>query len=657
MNRAALNNPKVDVDRFHLRLLVAFFICVLLLGVLAARLFFLQVLKYDFYHTQAEANRIALVPVAPSRGLILDRNGVVLAHNYSAYTLEITPSKVDDLKTTIESLRTVLPVAAKDEKRFYKLLEESKDFAPIPIRTRLTDEEIARFASQAYRFPGVEIQARLFRNYPLGESTSHVLGYIGRISEADADALDDAGKLTNYKGSDHIGKTGLEQQYEDQLHGTTGYAEVETDANNRAVRTLRTTPPVPGNNLVLSLDVRLQQYAEQLFAGRRGALVAIDPRDGGVLALVSEPGYDPNSFVDGIDADTWRDLNDSPDHPLTNRALRGTYPPGSTFKPFMALSALNLGIRTPNQITFDPGYFQLPGGSHQWRDDKPGGHGAVDLHKAIVVSCDTYFYKLASDMGIDHLSQQMTQYGFGHKSGIDLPGELDGILPSQQWKQQRFAKYPEVVRRWYAGDVVSIGIGQGYNAYTPLQMAVATAMIANRGKIVQPHVVKDIQLPNGKMTPLPVSPPRQLAIKPENLELINQAMIDVVRAGTAAGISKGLQYTLAGKTGTAQVYSLKGSKYSAHHTEEHLRDHAWFIAYAPAEHPTIALAVIVENAGFGATSAAPIARKVIDFHLLGAAAAGPPVTPDMPAKKPAASPAAAVPAKPASPQGDDDESD
>lgn len=662
MSFNGFDHAQQDSQRFQIRLLVALFCCLVLSGLLIYRYFVLQVVRYTYFHTQAEANRISLVPVPPSRGLILDSKGVVLAHNYSAYTLEITPDNVENIEGTITELSKILPITNKDKKRFYKLMAESKDFVSFPIRTKLSDEEVARFAAQAWRFPGVEIQARLFRNYPHGESASHLIGYIGRISDKDKlalsagctpegtkDATTTPCLLPNYKGTDHIGKMGLEQSYESELHGKTGYAEVETDANNRAVRTLRRTAPEPGNNIQLSVDIKLQQYIEKMFNGRRGSLVAIDPRNGGILAMVSLPGFDPNLFVDGIDPDNWKALNDNPDHPLTNRATRGTYPPGSTFKPFMAMAALHAGVRTPKQSISDPGYFILPGAAHQFRDDKPGGHGSVDMHKSIVASCDTYYYKLAWDMGIDRIHEQLKPFGFGQLTGVDLAGELNGILPSKQWKQKRFSRYPANVQKWYAGDVVSIGIGQGYNSYTPIQLAQATAIIASRGKVFHPHLVHEIQPVNGGKPRL--VEPRPLTVlnrKTEDWDLVQQAMVDVVKNGTATGISHGLKYNLAGKTGTAQVYSLKGAKYSASSIHEKLRDHSWFIAFAPAEKPTIALAVIVENGGFGATAAAPLARKTIDYYLLGPEAAGPAVPPvDTKSKKPkaTASAASAMPAK------------
>ncbi|HTS51849.1 MAG TPA: penicillin-binding protein 2, partial [Burkholderiales bacterium] len=503
---------------------------------------------------------------------------------------------------------------------FRKLLEEGHDFASLPIRTRLNDVEVARFAVNKFRFPGVEIRARLFRHYPNGEVASHVIGYIGRITQGDLDKLEDDGLAANYTGSDFIGKVGLEGRYEANLHGTTGFEEVETDANGRAVRTLRSTLPVSGNNLLLSLDARLQEVAERVFGERRGALVAIEPSTGGVLALVSKPGFDPNQFVDGIDPQNWEALNSSPDHPLNNRALQGMYPPGSTFKPFMALAALELGKRNPHHAIYDPGYFILGGaGGHPYRDWKKGGHGMVDLHKAIVVSCDTYFYGVAQDLGIDNIHEFIGQFGFGKRTGIDIDGEAGGLLPSQEWKMRRFAQNP-LQQKWFTGDTISVGIGQGYNLATPVQLAQAVSIIANKGAIFRPHVVRHIQDgQTNKLTSIEIEPVGTIPLHPENLKLVRDAMVDVTRpGGTAAAAGAGAAYRFAGKTGTAQVVAMKqNEKYDERRVQERHRDHALFIAYAPADAPTIALAVLVENGGHGASAAAPVARSVLDFFLLG----------------------------------------
>ena len=611
---AEFKNPEQEIERFQRRLAVAGALVLLAFFLLFTRFFWLQVVQHEHYRTRAEDNRISLVPIVPNRGVIVDRNGLVLARNYSAYTLEITPGKVADLEAVINALAGVVDIQPKDRKRFRKLLEESKNFESLPIRTRLTDEEVARFIAQRYRFPGVEIKARLFRQYPQGELASHALGYIGRVNDRDLGAIERQGAEDNYRGTEHFGKTGLEQKYEFELHGQTGFEQVEVDAGGRAVRVLARTAPLPGNNLVLTLDAKLQQVVERAFGQRRGALVAIEPASGGILALVSMPGYDPNLFVDGISPQDWEGLNTSEDKPMVNRALNGAYPPGSTFKPFMALAALETGKRTPQQTISDPGFFNF--GGHTFRDDKKGGHGIVDMYKSIVHSCDTYYYVLANDMGIDAISAFMRQLGLGQRTGIDIEGESEGVLPSQEWKRKRFRK-PEQ-QKWYAGETVSIGIGQGYNAYTPIQLAQATAAIASNGVLFRPHLVRHIENINtGERVPIEPEPLRTLPLKPANVEVIRQAMVGVNKEGTGARAFAEAEYTSAGKTGTAQVFSLKGGKYEAGKVSERLRDHALFIAFAPADQPTIALAVLVENGGFGAQSAAPIARQVLDYWLLG----------------------------------------
>lgn len=606
-----IRDSERELQRFRGRLAMLGIFILSLFGLLFLRFFYLQVIQHGHYSTLAEANRISILPIAPHRGIIVDRNGIQLAHNYSAYTLEITPSKVADLESTIDELATVVEISLRDRRRFRKLLEESKRFESLPIRTRLSDEEISRFAAHRYRFPGVEAKARLFRQYPQGEMFSHVVGHIGRINQREVEQLENEDRLANYRGSDYIGKTGLEQSYEKFLHGTTGVEEVEVDSGGRAVRTLSRTPPVSGNNLVLNLDAKLQEIAYNAFGDRRGALVAIDPATGGVLAFVSKPGFDPNLFVDGIDPQSWGELNGSIDKPLLNRAAAGTYPPGSTFKPFMALAALFYGKRTPQQAISDPGFYMF--GGHRFRDDKVGGHGMVDMYKSIVVSCDTYYYVLANDLGIDPLSRFMAMFGFGSRTGIDIGGESAGILPSSEWKMRRFKQ------KWYAGETISVGIGQGYNSYTPLQLASATATLANDGVMFRPHIVNYVEdIRTREKSPIEPKPLRDLGLKPEHIKVIKDALVGVNKEGTSARVFADTPYVSAGKTGTAQVIAIKqNEKYVESRVAERHRDHALFIAYAPAEKPTIALAVIAENSGFGARAAAPIARQVLDYYLLG----------------------------------------
>ena len=605
--------PAQELARFRLRVVVAMMFVCICLGLLAARFYYLQVLRHSYYLTRAEDNRIALLPTVPNRGTIVDRNGVVLARNYATYTLEITPSQVDNVEVTLDELATLVAIEPRDRRRFMKLLEESRNFDSVPVRSRLSDEEVARIVSQRYRFPGVEVKARLLRDYPQGTAGSHIVGYIGRINQRDLDRIEEAGTEANYRGSQHIGKAGLELFYEADLHGSTGIEQVEVNAGGRAVRALSRTPPTPGNDLELTLDIELQRVAESAFGERRGALVAIEPATGGLLALVSTPTFDPNLFVDGISTQDWKALNDSPDHPLLNRAIYSAYPPGSTFKPFMALAGLETGKRTAKQAISDIGYFNL--GNHRFMDDKVGGHGMVDLHKSIVVSCNTYYYQLANDLGIDNIARFMGQLGFGSRTGVDLPGEAAGVLPSPEWKRQRFRR-PEQ-QQWYAGETISVGIGQGYNAYTPLQLATALAALINGGKLYRPHIVRHVvDARTGERRVVEPEPQRQLPFKAANVKAVLDGMVGVNIEGTGRRAFQGAAYTSGGKTGTAQVYSLRGQRYVEGRVRERLRDHSWFIAYAPAEAPRIALAVLVENGGFGAQSAAPIARQVMDYYLL-----------------------------------------
>ena len=603
-------------EQYHFKLRLGFtaFAVIGLFVLLAFRFFYLQIAQYAHYQTLAENNRISLVPIVANRGLIIDKNGVVLAHNFFVYTLEITPSKVKDLEATITGLSQFVEIGALDRKRFNKFRAQSRNFESLPIRTHLNELEAAKFAVNHYRFPGVEIKSRLFRHYPLGKLGSHMVGYIGRINDNDLVGLEKSDQLSNYKGSDHIGKSGLEQFYESYLHGTTGFQQVEIDADGHAVRVLSSTSPTPGDNLILSADSKMQEIAETAFGNRRGALVAINPKTGEVLSFVSMPTFDANLFVDGIDVDNWKSLNDSLDKPLINRPLRGIYPPGSTFKPFVALAGLENGKRTPPFSIQDSGFFTLPNSTHHYRDWKPGGHGMVDIQRAITISCDTFFYGLAMELGIEKLSAFVGHFGFGRLSGLDIKGENAGLLPTPDWKQRRF-KQP-----WYQGETVITGIGQGYTLVTPMQLAQATAILANNGVAMKPHLVSKIEKAiTGQ--PLVIAPLIQdkIEINAENLEIVKRGMVAVtLPGGTAASIGANAPYSIAAKTGTAQVVGIRqNEKYNASSIDERHRDHALFIAYAPAENPTIALAVIVENGGHGGSAAGPIARKVMDYYLLG----------------------------------------
>ncbi|MBX3653601.1 MAG: penicillin-binding protein 2 [Ramlibacter sp.] len=613
-----LRNIEADLSRFRARVLVASLVVLAAFLLLASRLVYLQVVRHEDLDEQAESNRTTIVPIVPNRGLILDRNGIVLATNYSAYTLEITPSKLTrGLEPTIDELAQVVDIQHRDRRRFKKLLDESRSFESLPIRTRLTDEEVARFAAQRYRFPGVEIKARLFRSYPWGELASHVIGYIGRINQNEKNAMDDWSDEDqgNYRGTEYIGKLGVEQSFEKQLHGITGVEQVETSAGGRAVRKLASIPATPGNTVILSIDIKLQKLVEDMFGERRGALVALDPKTGQVLAFVSKPTFDPNLFVEGIDVENWQMLNESLDKPLLNRALRGTYPPGSTYKPFMAMAALQSGKRSPTAIINDPGFFMF--GGHRFGSPENERGGPMDMNRAIVESSNVYFYTLANEMGVEAIHDFMAPLGFGQVTGIDINGEVRGVLPNQAWKRSYYRR-PEQ-QKWYAGETISLGIGQGYNSFTMLQLAQATAALANNGIKHKPQLVIATQdSVTRERETLPADPPVDLGFKPENVAIVRKALVGVTQVGTSARVFTGAGYLSGGKTGTAQAVTIgQKDKYNAAKLAEHQRDHALYIAFAPAEDPKIALAVIVENAGFGAAHAAPIARRVFDYWLLG----------------------------------------
>ena len=609
-----MRNVDEEIGRFRSRVVAASAVVLLCFGLLALRLIYLQVIRHEHYEEQAENNRTAIVPIVPNRGLITDRNGVVLATNYSAYTLEITPSKVGRLDETLDALSQVVEISNRDRRRFKRLREEFKSLESIPIRTKLSDEEVARFAAQRYRFPGVDIKARLFRNYPFGELGSHVVGYIGRINPKEKERIEQDDEFGNYRGTDYIGKLGIEQAYEKQLHGITGVEQIETSAGGRAVRRLASSPATPGDTVQLSIDIKLQRLIEDMFGQRRGALVAIDPRNGQVLAFVSKPTFDPNLFVEGIDSESWAALNESIDKPLLNRALRGTYPPGSTYKPFMALAALSTGKRNASTVVYDGGVWSF--GGHQFRSHGDGV-GSVDMHLSIVRSSNVYYYTLANEMGVDAIADFMKPLGFGQLTGIDVLGEVRGVLPSQEWKRKTYRR-PEQ-QKWYAGETISLGIGQGYNTFTMLQLAQATATLAQGGVQHRPHLVMATQdSVSRKVQEVRPAPPVELNYKPEHVAVIKRALASVTQEGTSARVFAGAPYLSAGKTGTAQAVSIgQKEKYNASKLEEHQRDHSLYMAFAPVDAPQIALAVVVENAGFGAAHAAPIARRVFDYVLLG----------------------------------------
>ena len=609
-----IRNVEADLVRFRVRLAVVALGVVAAFGLLAWRLYTLQVLRHEELAQRAETNRTAVVPIVPHRGEILDRNGVVLATNYKAYTLELTPSRLG--RTTdeaIDAIAQVVEVTPRDRRRFKRLQEDSRNFESLPIRMRLSDEEVARFAAQRYRFPGVEIKARLFRTYPMGETGAHVVGYIGRINQKEKERIEDSDEAPNYRGTDYIGKLGVESSYESVLHGTTGVEQMETSAGGYAVRRLASHPSTPGDSVRLSIDIQLQKLIEEMYGERRGALVAIDPQNGEILAFVSKPTYDPNLFVEGIDQETWDELNNSLDKPLLNRAIRGTYPPGSTYKPFMALAALETGKRSTGTTIMDGGSWTFAG--HTFRS----GHalGAVDLHRSIVKSSNVYYYQLANDMGVNAIHDFMKPLGFGQVTGVDIPGETRGVLPSTDWKRATY-KRPEQ-QKWYAGETISLGIGQGYNNFTMLQLANATATLAAGGVRHVPHLVKARQDPLSlQFKDLPLAPPENLGYKPENVAAVKRGMVGVTQEGTSRGVMAGAAYLSGGKTGTAQAVTIgQKSRYNAARLSEYQRDHSLYIAFAPADNPRIAIAAIVENAGFGAAHAAPLVRRVMDYWLAG----------------------------------------
>ena len=592
---------------FSNRAAVALVLMVLAMVALVARMVYLQIVAHEHYATLSRNNRVSIVPEAPTRGLIFDRKGVILAQNLPSYSLEIVPERCDDVDQTIATLRQLIDISDDDIARFKKRLKHQRRFQSTPLRFRLSDEEAAIIAVNRYHLPGVEVVARLTRDYPQGRLAVHAVGYVGRINEKELALID----RSNYTATSHIGKLGVEKAYESLLHGRVGSQRVETNVLGRVIRVLQRTPPTPGIDLVLTLDMALQKVAKKALGEERGAVVAIDPRNGDVLVMASQGDYDPNLFVNGIDHASYQALQSSPAKPLFNRALKGQYPPGSTVKPFVGLAGLELGFTTPQHSIFCQGWYTLPGDDHRYRDWKKTGHGHTDLHKSIVQSCDVYYYDLARFMGIDRIHDFLAPFGFGARTGIDIAGELTGILPSTEWKKRVKGK------PWYLGETLIAGIGQGYTLATPLQLAVATATLANRGRYVKPHLLSDSQRQNLfgiDDVPIPVIEPKD----PRHWEEVIKAMTDVIysRHGTARKLNKGQPYKIAGKSGTAQVFGIKqDEKYVAEDISKHLRDHALFVAFAPVDDPQIAVAVVVENGGGGGSVAGPVAGAVIDAYL------------------------------------------
>ncbi|MEK9994487.1 MAG: penicillin-binding protein 2 [Hydrogenophilales bacterium] len=594
-----------ELKRYQIRITLSFIFILLCFLVIFIKLFFLQIVEYEKYKSRAQKNRIVVHPLIPDRGKILDRNGKLVADNGIYYTLEVVPRNISNINDTYSKLQTYIKLTKKDKERFKRLSEIAADFSSIPIKIRLTDKEIALFSANRFLFPEIDLKHRFYRNYPFGSSASHLLGYLGRINQTDFDNLKRKDRLTNYTNYDFIGKSGVEQNYEYLLRGEIGYAEVETDASGKNLRILEEKKPVSGKNISLTIDIDLQIFAENLLQDYQGALVALDPNNGDVLALVSKPDFDPNLFVDGIEAESWRLLNNSERKPLNNRAIQGVYPPGSTIKPFLAFSALEDNFVDRYFTIEDQGFFKLARSNHIFRDWKKNGHGSVDLKKAIYQSCDVFFYELSNKMGINNIYKSLSQFGFGERTGIDISGEVGGLLPSKEWKKKRFNQV------WYPGDTISVGIGQGYFLATPIQLAVATSIIANKGNKVVPKLLLSDSNSNINL----VSNFNSESFL-SNIEYVKDSMVAVTSSeGTAYSSGQNLNFKLAGKTGTSQVFSLRGRDYDEDKIQEKLKDHSLFVAFAPATTPKIALALIVENGGSGSAVAAPMASKIIDYFL------------------------------------------
>jgi penicillin-binding protein 2 len=611
--RRSIKDPRGESMLFRRRALAGFVLIVLCLCLLLSRFVFLQVMHHDEFVTRSQANRVKPRAIPPARGLIYDRNGVLLADNVPAFRLEVVPEQVKDMPALLEQLGQVVPLEHDDLEAFRKQLKQSRRFDSVPLKMRLTEDEIDRFAVNRWRFPGVDVVPYLTRRYPLGGMFAHVVGYVGRIDADDQGRLDPV----RYKGTSHVGRSGIERSYENVLHGTPGYELLEVNADGRTQRVLETHAPTPGKNLYLSIDVRLQKVAETAFAGRPGAAVVIDPRNGQVLAMVSVPTFDPNLFVNGISQADYSALTHDPDTPLYNRALRGVYPPGSTVKPLVGLAGLESGLRKPDDTVLSTGVFYIPGQARGYRDDQRGGVGTVNLVRAIEMSVNTYFYKLALDMGIDRLSSYMGKFGFGRPTGIDLIGESSGVLPSREWKA---ANYKEP---WYPGETVIAGIGQGFWAVTPLQLAHAMATFAGHGVPYAPRLVMATQgAANARPQPLANPPSGPSVIRnPADWDAVNQGMQMVISGprGTGRQLGVGFPYPMAGKSGTAERFSRTSDAYETNRNTEYLatRHRAWFVAYAPADNPQIAVAVILESGAWGASAAGPIVRGILDTWLAG----------------------------------------
>ncbi len=611
--RQTIRDHSAEANLFARRATVAFFIVVCMLGIVLNNLYSLQVEQYDDYQTRSNGNRIKVLPVAPNRGLIFDRNGVLLAENRPVFSLEITPEETNDLDDTLSRLSTLMAITDDERENFESKLKGQRRFKPIAIRTKLSEEDVALFSASKHLFPGVQIEARLARYYPYKETLTHLLGYVARINKKDLQKLVEAGQEANYAATHDIGKLGIEKYHEELLHGSVGYQQVEVNNQGRIIRVMNVDPPVPGKDIVLNIDIELQLAAQQALADQRGAVVVTDIKTGGVLALYSNPSYDPNLFVHGISRKNYAALLNSPDRPLINRATQGQYPPASTVKPHLALVGLEEGIITEDYTIMDGGRYQLPNVSHVWRDWKKWGHGKVNVSKAIEVSCDTYYYDLAYKLGIDKISEAMYEFGFGDFTGIDLYEESDANMPSRGWKRARFNQ------PWYIGDTIPVGIGQSFWTTTPIQLAHSLNTLVNRGERYIPQIIRGFKKADNSVDVLPLKTLRPLQFKQqENIDIVLNAMHDVVHGseGTARSVFKDAPYQSAGKTGTAQLFSVgQDEKYDADKVDERLRDNAMYVGYAPFEAPEISVTVVLENAGGGSSNAAPVAREIMDFYF------------------------------------------
>ncbi|WP_425669444.1 penicillin-binding protein 2 [Vibrio owensii] len=617
--RSQIRDYQAEARLFSSRAIVAFLGIVILMGLLVANMYNIQVNQFQDYQTRSNDNRIKVVPIAPNRGLIYDRNGILLAENRPVFNLELTPEKIKDIDGTIKELQTILEITPEQVERFHRERKRTRRFKSVPLLTQLDESQVAIFSVNQYRFPGVEISATLKRYYPFSEVLTHVIGYVSRINDRDMQRLIREEKDANYQATRDIGKLGIEKYYEDLLHGTAGYQEVEVNSRGRVIRTLKYVPPIPGKDIVLNLDINLQLYVHQLLDGRRGSAVVLDPRDNGVLAMVSSPSYDPNAFVHGISGKAYRALLNDKNRPLVNRTTLGIYPPASTIKPFMAVAALEEGVITPKTTRNDPGYWRIPNSdTRPFRDWLRWGHGRVDIIKSIEESVDTFFYQVAYDMGIDRISHWMMMFGFGDYTGIDIYEESKANMPTREWKMARH-KTP-----WYKGDTIPVGIGQGYWTATPMQIAKATSVLVNEGAVTAPHLLK-ATIDNGgdfeeqenseylTYPPIQNVPDKYWNMAKEGMRLVNHGT-----KGTARRSFYNMDYQTAGKSGTAQVFGLgEDEEYNADEVAEHLRDHALFTGFAPFDDPEVVVSVVLENAGGGSSNGAPVARKIFDRVIIG----------------------------------------